>query len=213
MGPSVVNATAVGQHSQTRPSTACSDNCFQLRSKCAARSPMSPVPSSFGVAPGFTAYPGTVSVRLETLVQVLSEALDGLHGQGFRRFLVVNGHGGNAGAEQPLLDWAREHDSAHLRFHSWYAGERAMAAAEALYPSPSHANWFENFPWTRLAGVTMPAEPKPMPEIDEFGDPAQVRLALGDGTFGGDYERPDEKMLQLWSIAVAEVRELLESGW
>src|SRR5438128_1824856 len=35
----------------------------------------------FGVAPGFTAYPGTVSVRLETLVQVLSEALDGLHGQ------------------------------------------------------------------------------------------------------------------------------------
>src|SRR5437016_207246 len=77
--------------------------------------PVMPV-LAFGVAPGFTAYPGTVSVRLETLVQVLSEALDGLHGQGFRRFLVVNGHGGNAGAEQPLLDWAREHDSAHLRF-------------------------------------------------------------------------------------------------
>jgi creatinine amidohydrolase len=167
----------------------------------------------FGVAPGFTAYPGTVSIRVETLVQVLSEALDALHGQGFRRFLVVNGHGGNTGAEQPLLDWARAHDPARLRFHSWYAGERAVAAAEALHPNPTHANWFENFPWTRLAGVTMPPEAKAMPEIDEFGDPAHVRRTLGDGTFGGAYERPDEEMLQLWSIAVEEVRDLIDSGW
>jgi creatinine amidohydrolase len=167
----------------------------------------------FGVAPGFTAYPGTVSLRLETLVQVLSELLDTLHGQGFRRFLVVNGHGGNAGTEATLLDWARARDGARLRFHSWYAGERAMSAAEALYPNPTHANWFENFPWTRLAGVTMPPEVKPMPEIDEFGDPAHVRKTLGDGTFGGAYERPDEEMLQLWSVAVAEVRDLIDSGW
>ncbi len=168
---------------------------------------------AFGVAPGFTAYPGTVSVRLATLVQVLTEALDALHGQGFRRFLVVNGHGGNAGAEAPLVEWAREREPARLRFHSWYAGERAMAAAEALYPDPTHANWFENFPWTRLPGVPMPPEPKPLPAIDEFGDPHEVRRMLGDGTFGGAYERPAEEMLELWSVAVAEVRDLIESGW
>jgi len=167
----------------------------------------------FGVAPGFTAYPGTVSLRMETLVTVLREVLDTLHGQGFRRFLVVNGHGGNTGAEEPLLDWARGRDGARLRFHSWYAGERAMAAAEALYPHPTHANWFENFPWTRLAGVAVPSAEKPVPEIDEFGDPLRVRETLGDGTFGGAYERPDEEMLGLWRVAVAEVRELLESGW
>ena len=167
----------------------------------------------FGVAPGFTAYPGTVSLRMETLVTVLREVLDTLHGQGFRRFLVVNGHGGNTGAEEPLLDWARGRDGARLRFHSWYAGERALAAAEALYPHPTHANWFENFPWTRLAGVAMPSAEKPVPEIDEFGDPLRVRETLGDGTFGGAYERPDEEMLGLWRVAVAEVRELLETGW
>jgi creatinine amidohydrolase len=166
----------------------------------------------FGIAPGFAAYPGTVSLRLETLLAVLTEVLDVLHGQGFRRFLVVNGHGGNAGAEAPLVAWAAGLDGA-LRFHSWYAGEKAMTAAEALYPHPTHANWFENFPWTRLAGVAMPQEPKPVPEIDEFGDPGRVREALGDGTFGGAYERPDEEMLQLWQVAVAEVRELIDSGW
>jgi len=40
-----------------------------------------------------------------------------------------------------------------------------------------------------------------------------VRQTLGDGTFGGAYERPDEEMLQLWSVAVAEVRDLIDSGW
>ena len=167
----------------------------------------------FGVAPGFTAYPGTVSLRLETLVSVLREALDSLHGQGFRRFLVVNGHGGNAAAEKPLLAWAADREGAAVRFHSWWASERAKAAAESLYPYPTHANWFENFPWTRLEGVTMPVEEKPVPEIDEYGDPERVRRTLGDGTFGGAYERPDEEMLELWAVTAAEVRELIESGW
>ena len=168
----------------------------------------------FGVAPGFTAYPGTVSLRLETLVAVLTEALDSLYGQGFRRFLVVNGHGGNTGAEEPLVAWAAGRDGAHLRFHSWWASERTLAAAQAAYPNPSHANWFENFPWTRLAGVAMPAGEKPMAAIDEDrGNPTRIREILGDGTFGGAYERPDEEMLRLWSVAVEEVRELLESGW
>ncbi len=164
----------------------------------------------FGIAPGFTTYPGTVSLRTDTLVAVLTDALDVLHSQGFRRFLVVNGHGGNTRAEEPLLAWAAARDGAQFRFHSWYAGEEATAAAEALYPHPTHANWFENFPWTRLADVTMPAEPKPVPEIDEFADPARVREILGDGTFGGAYERPDEEMLELWNVAVAEVRGLID---
>jgi creatinine amidohydrolase len=171
-------------------------------------------PMPFGVAPAFTAYPGTVSLRLETLVAVLTEALDSLYGQGFRRFLVVNGHGGNVPAEAPLLDWAAGRDGVRLRFHSWWASERAMATAEALYPNPTHANWFENFPWTRLPGVAIPTGDKPMAAIDEErGNPDRVRELLGDGTFGGAYGRPDEDMLQLWSTAVQEVRELLDSGW
>jgi len=168
----------------------------------------------FGVAPGFTAYPGTVSLRMETLVAVLTEALDSLYGQGFRRFLVVNGHGGNVGAEEPLVAWASARDGARLRFHSWWASEHMMATADAVYPNATHANWFENFPWTRVADVTMPAGDKPMAPIDEErGNPARIREILGDGTFGGAYERPDEDMLELWSTAVQEVRELLETGW
>jgi creatinine amidohydrolase len=151
----------------------------------------------FGVAPGFTTYPGSVSLRLETLVTVIGEVLEALYGQGFRRFLVVNAHGANVPAEEQLMAWVGERDGATLRFHSWWAGERVEAAAEALYPHPEHANWFENFPWTRLEGVTLPTEDKPVPEAIPFGDPVAIREILGDGTFGGAYGRPDEDMLEL----------------
>ena len=38
-----------------------------------------------------------------------------------------------------------------------------------------------------------------------------IRRALGDGTFGGSYQRPDDEMQSLWEVAVAEVRDLLDS--
>ena len=59
MTPSEVAAAAVGQHSQTRRSTASSDSCVQRRSKTAARRLMSPTPSSPGVAGGLIARPSS----------------------------------------------------------------------------------------------------------------------------------------------------------
>jgi creatinine amidohydrolase len=44
-------------------------------------------------------------------------------------------------------------------------------------------------------------------------DPAAVRELLGDGSLGGVYQRRDEDVLRVWAAGVAEVRELIESGW
>ena len=108
----------------------------------------------FGIAPGFAAFPGTVSLRAETLAAVLTETLDTLHGQGFRGFLVVNGHGGNLPAQGPLEEWARGRADARLRFHSWWDSPAVREVAERIHPEAAHASWFENFPWTRLAEST-----------------------------------------------------------
>jgi creatinine amidohydrolase len=170
----------------------------------------------YGLTPSFAAYPGSPSLRLETFLAVLRDLLDSLYGQGFRRLLVVNGHGGNLPAGALLREWAADaRPEAQAIFHSWWSSERVQAAARKVDPLPSHANWFENFPWTRLQGVELPRERKPA--LDEaayrVAGPAQVRELLGDGVFQGTYELPDDQVERVWQRGVEEVRELLESGW
>ena len=79
----------------------------------------------------------------------------------------------------------------------------------------SHASWMENFPWTRLEGVSLPAIQKPMADLSRLRllNPKKLREYLGDGNYGGLYERSDADMDALWDVAVGETRELLEKGW
>jgi creatinine amidohydrolase len=169
----------------------------------------------YGLTPSFASFPGSPTLRLATFVEALRDLLDSLHGQGFRRFLLVNGHGGNLPAGSLVREWATAHPDAQAIFHSWWSSERVQAAAREIDPEPSHANWFENFPWTRVAGVELPSERKP--PLDEAAyraaGPGRVRELLGDGVFEGAYELPDERVEQVWRAGVDEVRELLENGW
>jgi len=44
-------------------------------------------------------------------------------------------------------------------------------------------------------------------------DPVALRAYLGDGNYGGRYQRSDDEMLALWRVAVDETRELLAGSW
>ena len=158
---------------------------------------------AYGVTPRFTAYPGSLSIGRETYVALLRDLLGSLQGQGFRRVLIVNGHGGNSFAAEHVVGDG-------VRWHDWWSSDRQR---ELIVPlgDGSHASWMENFPWTRLAGVELPGEAKPMVALDQAWSAAEARAALGDGSFGGVYHRPDGDMQQLWDAAVAEIRALLET--
>jgi len=169
----------------------------------------------YGLTPYFAAYPGSPTVSVDTYRALLSDLLDSFHDQGFLRILFVNGHGGNVGGRPAVEAWAEEHDDAQALWHDWWAGPKTRAVVDEIDPDAAHASWFENFPWTRLDGVEQPAEKKAMADIAEMRklEPPAVRELLGDGSLGGLYERPDEDVLRVWKAGVAEVRELIESGW
>lgn len=169
----------------------------------------------YGLTPNFAAYPGSPTLRLDTYRAVLADLLDSLYGQGFRRFAFVNGHGGNVPGRDTVEAWAAAHAGAEALWHDWWAGPRARAVIDEIDPDSSHASWMENFPWTRLPGVELPSERKPMADVSALGelDPVEVRELLGDGQFGGVYARPDEDVLRVWEAGVAETRELIERGW
>jgi creatinine amidohydrolase len=170
---------------------------------------------NYGITPYFKAFPGTISLRVETLLALVRDILDGLYGQGFRRVLIINGHGGNNPVQALAQEWMADHPGTSIRFHNWWNAPRTWAKVQEIDPVASHASWMESFPWTRIGNVVPPREAKPMIPVDQVRnmDPARVRDLIGDGNFGGYYQRPDEEMLALWQVAVDETRELLATGW
>jgi creatinine amidohydrolase len=169
----------------------------------------------YGLSSYFSAYPGTVSLRVETYVGLVRDVLDSLSGAGFRRILLLNGHGGNAPAGAAALDWVAEHPGHQVRMFDWWLAPRTLAKIREVDAVGSHASWMENFPWTRLEGVSLPEEPKaPVDRSrkDVLG-PEAFRAYLGDGNFGGQYQRSDDEMMAIWAVAKEEAREVLESGW
>ena len=169
----------------------------------------------YGITPYFLAYPGSISLRVSTYLALVRDVLDSLHGQGFRRILMVNGHGGNAPAGALAIEWMADHPGTAVKFHNWWNAPETFAKVQAIDPVASHASWMENFPWTRLPGVAQPDVRKPMVDFDRMRvmAPPAVRDLLGDGNFGGLYQRPDADMLALWEVAVAETRAVLEGPW
>ncbi|RYG22906.1 creatininase family protein [bacterium] len=169
----------------------------------------------YGLTPSFVSYPGTVTLSLDTFGRVVKDVLSSLYRQGFRRILIVNGHGGNAPGRASATEWLLEHTEAKVKWHDWWNAPLTWEKVQATDPKASHASWMENFPWTRLPGVDSPDGEKPMAAMADFRhiDPVKVRRALGDGSFGGRYQRSDEEMLAIWRVAVEETRALLESGW
>jgi len=170
---------------------------------------------AYGITPAFSAYPGTVSLRIETLLAVVGDVLDALAAQGFRRVLVVNGHGGNGPAQGFCAEWLASHPGVRVRFHNWWNAPRVWSTVQEIDPEASHASWMESFAWTRVEGVPATDEAKPMVDVAALQgrDPAAVRRLLGDGSYGGRYRRPDGDTDRLWRVAVEETRELMERGW
>jgi len=169
----------------------------------------------FGLAPYFLAFPGTVSLRIETLLAVVRDAIASVHRAGFRRVLIVNGHGGNAPVGALAQELMAEYPNLSVKFHNWWNAPRTWSKVQAIDASGSHANWLENFPWTRLGNVAPPHGPKTPPdrELMRASSPAAAREILGDGSFGGEYQKPDNVMLEIWAVGVEETREILEGPW
>lgn len=165
---------------------------------------------AYGITPSFRAYPGTVSLRVETYGRIIADLLDCLTEHGFRRIVFVNGHGGNAPGQAFAEEWMADHRSAGVwvRWHNWWNAPKVWAKVQEIDPIASHASWMENFPWTRLGGIELPSAPKDPVDYGALREqgPAGVRQGLGDGNFAGLYQRSDEEMLAIWEVAVSETR-------
>ncbi|MFC4948200.1 creatininase family protein [Pseudonocardia sp. GCM10023141] len=99
----------------------------------------------FGASDHHFPFGGTLSLRVETMTEVLLDLARSVHAAGGRRLFVVNGHGGNRG---PCHSAAQRAATAHPGLRVAYADYWELLLADAGpdpggTPVPGHAGAFE----------------------------------------------------------------------
>jgi creatinine amidohydrolase len=172
--------------------------------------PIAP-PLNFGISPYFLDYPGTLSLRLSTFTALLEDVVRSAVGQGFRRVLVVNGHGGNSPGRQHLSQVLNDLPGVRLDWYDWWLSHSIEAVAQKHGIKPTHANWLEAFPFTVVG--EMPDQPKVPPKVPgAIMDAKTARQVYGDGSFGGPYRVDGDIMHEMFTAALGDILLLLKFG-
>ncbi|HVP20566.1 MAG TPA: creatininase family protein [Anaerolineaceae bacterium] len=165
-------------------------------------------PLNFGVSPHFGAYPGTISLRLITFLDVIEDMIRSVYRHGFRRLVILNGHGGNDPARTRITEILPELSGLNVRWYAWWGAPHVTEVAEKHGLKSYHAAWIEAFSFVRVANV--PAETKIPPVTPEILDAAGYRQFYGDGVFGGPYQVDDAILDEIFTVCVQDIIDLLD---
>lgn len=167
-------------------------------------------PSQFGLA-----YPGTISISPEIYMAYVRDVLKSLVRHGFKRILIVNGHGSNVIIKAVIEDFVTDRPDLTIKFRSWYLMPKTAKRMEELGGHEcDHAGWFESFPWINQP-VEVPDKVKPHIDIYDYYtlSAKEIREAWGDGVAGGAYRIAEKVQREFFQLAVDEIAEILQEGW
>ncbi len=100
-------------------------------------------PLNYGMSLHHLGFPGSLSLRPDTLSAIIVDLLDSAYVHGFRHVLLLNGHGGNvAPIQTALMEALHELHGLEVRLASWWQAPEVKAVFDAAFPegAPSHAD-------------------------------------------------------------------------
>ena len=166
-------------------------------------------PLNFGISPYFLDYPGTLSFSVRTMLSAAEDILRSAYRQGFRRFLILNGHGGNTPVRHHLNDVVNQLAETRIHWYDWWSSHSIEAVAQKHNIKPNHANWLETFSFTIVG--ELPEGSKIPPKVPSaIMDAKEAREVYGDGSFGGPYRVDDGIMQEVLNAALEDVLQLLK---
>lgn len=163
---------------------------------------------NFGSSPYFLAYPGTFSLRINTLLDVVEDVIRSAYRHGFRRIMILNGHGGNDPVRSRIYELLNELPGLQVVWYAWWQSHSIEQIAIHHGLKRAHANWLEAFSFTQVA--TLPNTDKTPPHITGLLSAEATRQAYGDGSFGGFYQVSPEIMNELFSAALQDILQMLK---
>jgi creatinine amidohydrolase len=165
-------------------------------------------PLNFGCSPYFMGYPGTLSLRASTLLDLLEDLVRSSYRHGFRRVLILNGHGGNDAARARLYEVASDLPDLRLAWYAWWQSHSVREVAVRHGLKPAHANWLEAFSFVQVS--ELPPDEKASPHVPGLLGADEARQVYGDGVFGGPYHVDETIMQEVFAAALQDILALLK---
>jgi creatinine amidohydrolase len=99
-------------------------------------------PVNYGMSLHHLGFPGSLSLRPQTLSSIIVDLLESAYQHGFRRILILNGHGGNTAPIQvAMIEALNELPGLEVRAEAWWRVPEVSAAfEEAGIQAPAHAD-------------------------------------------------------------------------
>lgn len=176
------------------------------------------------------AYPGSLTLNHDAFIQVVSQLVGSAARHGFRRFFLLNAHGGNASVGGVVAEQlSTQLPEIDVVFGTWFrmAGERLRHLVEGDYPAVGHACEFE----TSLVMALRPelvdrtvivddgaAPTSPLLKFDLLsGGPTIRSVPFDQLTASGVWGKPSlataEKGQAILDIVIPLIRDILQAHW
>jgi len=152
---------------------------------------------SIGMAQHHLDFPGSITLRPSTLMAVIRDVVGSLANHGFRRFMFLNGHGGNIATVQAAFaeiyaesSLAGAASDLHLELVNWFTGPRIKKLSADLFgdaegwhatPSEISLTWYA-YPDRTSDAVLDPARAP----YGDFRDAIDYRKTFPDGRIGSE---------------------------
>jgi len=92
-------------------------------------------PLNYGMSLHHLVFPGSIALRPETLAHAAEDILRSLYQHGFRRVLILNGHGGNIAALQCAVQLlGHELPDLQVRLRQWWREPEVQAILQEAFP-------------------------------------------------------------------------------
>ncbi len=184
-----------------------------------------PVP--FGYSPEWLEWPGTISVRIETLRNLLMDIVVSLAHHGFKKIVLVNGHGSNPPVMWQVMTEMNQREDVMLLTLNWW--QLIMDEYEKVIDKKGglHADELETSMIMALGeevDMKKARKTKPAKEFGDFQRPGydtlyaqpvyfwktgHVRKGMPSGVMGDPTRSTKEKGEKILQAAVARLAKLL----
>jgi creatinine amidohydrolase len=166
----------------------------------------------FGISTLFTAFPGTLSLRVNTFAHAVMDIASSAYHSGFRKLLFINGNGPHVMLLPHFTELMTDHDGLVCDWFEWFSEPAVVRLLEEIRPrGETHANWGENWPSSRPDQYAPPTE-EPWWEYQRnvfLHGAAEVRQNVPSGSFGGPQEVPVAEIGRVIDLAVDLARQRL----